>query len=271
MSPTCYALPDRVELNAISGNSVAIAQLTHYPEGQASVTQDAASRKEWYGTGVYSSKMGLYTGGFEQAVIAQELDRIGTNVSVLDVGGGDGRNAVFAKEVGHDPVLLEYEPLPLQLFLERGVTLPAVQASGMELPVADGSFQAVMTIGVSACFTGQDDINVRFFAEVHRVLKPGGLFLLTAHNKGSYIGRIRQTHGEGPGWAGYYTDDCDDYSRKLNAAGFDITACHGYRWLPFPHNSNNPLIPALALVEKVLPLRRSTRFSPWLFFVARKR
>ena len=215
--------------------------------------------------------MGAYTTAFEMKAIAAAL---GDNASlrVLDIGGGDGRYSALATELGHAPTLLEYESAPLEIFREREADAPAIRASGLELPVRDAVFDAALTIEVPECVTGYEGNNLRFFAEVNRVLKPGGTFIFTAHNKDSYIARLKSLARNRPDYeVRYYSDNVEDYKRKLNDASFDVVQCLGYRWVPFTRDSNAALIPMLGWIENALGMRRLSGYSPWLFFVARKR
>ncbi len=232
----------------------------------------ATSTAEWYWLKSCRSRMGVYTGRIEQALIAKYLAAEGSNLSVLDVGGGSGRNTTFVKSLGHRPTLLEFNGVPINLFREEHADIPAVQASGLELPVADASFDAVITIEVTVCVTGENGANERFFPDVHRVLKANGLFLLTVSNGDSYVGNIKKRDPNLADYeTAYYHDGFNDYMRKLDDAGFVVEACIGYRWIPFTRDSDSALIPVLAGVEKALQLRRLPRFSPWVFIAARKR
>ena len=236
------------------------------------MTDNANSHKEWYFTAQRTSVMGCYTTAFEQGIMTLVLGNAGKGLKILDVGGGDGQHSVHVRSLGHEPVLLEYDWAPIEIHLARGSGIPAIQASGLDLPIAKETFDAVMTIEVSVCFTGLNDANVAFFSDVHRVLRPGGLFLLTAFNRDSYINILKKFKKNRPGWEDmYYREGMGDYKRKLSDAGFTVEHCWGYRWLPFTRQSNSRLIPRLAGLEKLLLLRHLPHFSPWLFFVARKK
>jgi SAM-dependent methyltransferase len=236
------------------------------------MTTQPNSNKDWYFTAQRKSVMGRYTTAFEQRIMTKVLGKVPESLSILDIGGGDGQHSFHVRSLGHEPVLLEYDDAPIQIHLDRGSTIPAIQASGLALPIAGGTFDAVMTIEVSVCFTGLGDANVGFFADVHRVLRPGGLFLLTAFNRDSYINPLKKLKKNRPDWEEmYYLEGLGDYQRKLGDAGFEVEHCWGYRWLPFTRQSNNRLIPLLARLERLLFLRNLPRFSPWLFFVARKK
>ena len=227
---------------------------------------------DWYGTHTYRSRMGRYTHDYEQTAIRRALAGCGPALGVLDVGGGDGHHSELVARLGHVPVVLEYDLAPLDILRKKGAGFPAVQGSGLELPIRSATFDVVMTIEVTLCVTAEDDNNTRHFADVSRVLKPNGLFLFTAYNKNSYVSVLKGLRGKRPSYEDrYYLEGLSDYTRKLDDAGFDVQACWGYRWLPFTRDSNNRLIPLLARFEKLMRLDRLVGLSPWLFFAARKR
>lgn len=228
--------------------------------------------RNWYWTRTSASRIGKYTASFEQSIMKKTLGDAGSNLFVLDVGGGDGQHARYVKKLGHSPVLLDPDSVPLEILLEKGTDIPAIRANGLALPIRESVFDVVMTIEVSVCLSGKDDANVKYFKDANRILKKNGLFLATTFNKNSYISYLKRINKNRPGWEEqYYLEGVNDYRRKLDEAGFEIEGCWGYRWLPFRRESNNRLIPALAFLEKTLLLSRLTHVSPWLFFAARKR
>jgi SAM-dependent methyltransferase len=227
---------------------------------------------DWYFLHHLSSRMGRYVGESERRFIRAALRSRGAGLSVADVGGGEGRYSVYTRQLGHHPVLLEYDDTPIELAVERGVPAPIVQSDGLAIPLLDATFDVVMAMGVGPCMTGKDDGNVKFFADAWRVLKPSGTLIFTASNRGSYAAKLRKLvrKGEPEYDQSYYFDNHTEYSRKLAEGGFRLDACWGYRWLPILHASNNPLIPMGAWLERALQLKRLPGASPWLFFTATK-
>jgi SAM-dependent methyltransferase len=86
---------------------------------------------------------------------------------ILDLGCGGGRHyfCEYGQVIGIDPVL------PL-LQIARGIYQEVYQTSGFKLPFADGSFDYVVSSDVLGHITDQH--KDQLFAEIHRVLKPGG-------------------------------------------------------------------------------------------------
>jgi ubiquinone/menaquinone biosynthesis C-methylase UbiE len=233
--------------------------------------QLSASEKRWYFQSDSASRMRRYKVGFEQSMLRKALQREPNGLMVLDVGGGEGIHSTFVKNMGHSPVVLDFDSIPLELYLEREGDATAIQASGLALPIRDAVCDVVMTIEVSAVCTGEDDANVRYFEDVHRVLKRNGLFLMTTFNRYSYVSLLKRSEKERPRYESrYYQEGCFRCRRKLERAGFRIEDCWGYRWLPFRVESDNRLVPVMAFLEKILLLNRVTPLSPWLFFISRK-
>lgn len=97
--------------------------------------------------------------------------RVNPNLMILDLGCGGGRHyfAEFGKVVGIDPVVD-------LLLMARTIYDEVYQCSGFSLPFADGSFDYVVSTDVIGHIS--DAHKDQLFAEIHRVLKPGGR---TAH------------------------------------------------------------------------------------------
>jgi SAM-dependent methyltransferase len=213
--------------------------------------------------------MGEYTTRVERAFIRRVLSDRPGGLDILDVGGGDGRHASLVRELGHRPIVIERVYAPISLLLDKHDGIPVLQGDGLALPVRSGVFDVVLTIEVPVC-TSRD--NLAYFPEAARVLRDGGLFIFTAFNKWSYVSFLRLFKKNAPAYEEYYyTEGVPDYRRKLDAAGFDIIACRGFRWPPFNRVSNSPLIGLTALLESTLMLQHIPYLSPWLFIAAVKR
>lgn len=96
---------------------------------------------------------------------------------VLEVGCGRGGGAAFVTS-NHQPrsfTGVDYSPNNVE-FCSRvhgSDRLSFRRGDAERLPFADASFDAVLNIESAHCYPNVD----RFFAEVHRVLRPGGHFL----------------------------------------------------------------------------------------------
>lgn len=102
---------------------------------------------------------------------------------VLDIGAGQGALSLRLKEAGARVSACDVVPEQFDL---PGVEFRAVEPDG-RLPFDDASFDAAVAIEVLEHIDGHD----RFFAEVARVLRPGGFVMFTTPNILSLKSRIR--------------------------------------------------------------------------------
>ena len=110
--------------------------------------------------------------------IQKYLDaELGTNGAastrrVLDLGGGAGNMAHHLAHYG-EVTSIEYNPRPIPIAQQRGVM--TAQGSGDALPFPDATFDLVALLDTVEHIP--DELGV--FAECARVLKPGGVLLVT--------------------------------------------------------------------------------------------
>lgn len=102
---------------------------------------------------------------------------------VLDIGAGEGALSTRLRQAG--AVVSACDVLPEQ-FAVTGVDFRAISSDG-RLPFDDASFDAALAIEVLEHIDGHD----RFFAEVARVLRPGGVVMFTTPNILSLKSRLR--------------------------------------------------------------------------------
>lgn len=103
---------------------------------------------------------------------------------LLDLGGSYGRLMEIYAPRFKDATILDYSKLALSQAEEnakqRGFTnVKTVFGSAYELPFEENTFDAITMIRVLHHI--EDPLKV--FSEVHRVLKPGGIFVLDVANK----------------------------------------------------------------------------------------
>ena len=100
--------------------------------------------------------------------------------TALDLGCGTGLEAVFLARNGHRVIGVDTSPTALALARERaveaGVVVRWCLGSALDLPVAEGSVDLVTDRGCFHLFEQED--RPGYAAEVSRVLRPGGRFLL---------------------------------------------------------------------------------------------
>lgn len=105
-------------------------------------------------------------------LVTDLLGQVGAHGRILDLGCGTGgvlqHLGVFGKAIGLDPA-------PEAAVYCRRRNVPMVVGSGLDLPFADASFDAVLALDVIEHVA--DDIAL--LREARRVLRPGGVLVLT--------------------------------------------------------------------------------------------
>lgn len=103
--------------------------------------------------------------------------------SILDIGAGQGALSARLQEAGARVCACDVVP---EQFDVTGIDFRAVTSDG-RLPFEDRAFDVVVAIEVVEHVDGHD----RFFAEVARVLRPGGIMMFTTPNILSLKSRMR--------------------------------------------------------------------------------
>lgn len=106
-----------------------------------------------------------------------------TPASVLEIGCGKGAMLNYLRQAGHAVVGIDVDADALAFCREKYPAIPVFEASGDKLPFEDGSFDTVMSFDAFEHIRDSD----RHLAEVRRVLKPGGRYLLQTPNKWTNI------------------------------------------------------------------------------------
>lgn len=128
--------------------------------------------------------------GVRRGLLREVLTKLGIDLQgkrVLDVGCGRGYTGEVVRGVGGDYVGSDF------VLSRRG--FPLAQADAAALPFAEASFDAVFCIDAFEHFP----YPIQSAKEVHRVLKPGGTFFLSAPNYGNVAGLVKKVY-EGLGW-----------------------------------------------------------------------
>lgn len=150
---------------------------------------------------------------------------------VLDVGGGAGNMAHHLAHYG-TVTNIEYNPRPIPIAQQRGVT--TAQGSGDALPFPDAAFDLVALLDTVEHIP--DELGV--FAECARVLKPGGVLLVTVP---AYM------------WLWSYNDEINAHQRRYTAGELKLKLeLSGLRVSRISYN-NFFLFPAVAGVRFLRP------------------
>lgn len=132
----------------------------------------------------------------EAAAIAY-LRREMAGGAVLDIGMGAGRTTEMLRGFVGEYVGVDYTDAMVKFCQARFPELTFAHADARQL----GAFESNHFDMVMFSFNGIDSVGMadrmRILAEVHRVLKPGGAFLMSAHN------RFGPGCGERPSWRAF--------------------------------------------------------------------
>jgi SAM-dependent methyltransferase len=106
-----------------------------------------------------------------------------------------------------------------------------------------------------------------FFPEANRVLRSGGLLVITCFNRLSWRGLYAVLLGRG---ADCYERTYLSSKHNLRKSGFALLRQDGFAWAPFSRFSDSRLVPFSARIEARLALRRVAPLSPWVGVMAQK-
>jgi len=175
-----------------------------------------------------------------------------TPATVLDWGCGNGHFSYFLHEFGHRVEAYAFgAPAPLVQYLLDHTNGHFRYTTGsstepVRIPYADQSFDAVFSIGVLEHVRECGGEEARSLAEIHRILKPGGLFLCFHFpNRYSWIEVLTSIFRSRHHHKYKYTKA--DIRAMMGNAGFKIESLRRYN--AFPRN-----------IFSSLPFLRRTRW-----------
>lgn len=117
-----------------------------------------------------------------------------SSIRVLDYGAGSGRNSVALASLGIDVYMADYNEKNLQLaqkiLAKRGLKAKAFVNDGVNIPIEDNTFDAVIAWGSLFCCT--DEQRAALMKEINRVLKKSpngrsGVFFANWRSKEDYF------------------------------------------------------------------------------------
>lgn len=166
---------------------------------------------------------------------ALELIDVEPRGRLLDIGCGHGEFGALLKSHGWTVAGVDLDPLQIAGASSRGLEATLCDLTH-GLPHPDGRFDAVYAGELIEHLVDTD----AFLVEVARVLRPGGVFVLTTPNLASFENRVRLLLGIYPIWVDYrlggmghvraYTPQI--LRRQLAAHGL-VVEKHRGNWVPF--------------------------------------
>lgn len=224
---------------------------------------------EYYWDVIAKTAMNRYLTEIETAFIERAIDQLGRRPAVaVDAGAGRGRlTRLLAARADH-VIATEAKPELMDSLSEiaPNVVPQLVSPESAALPLQDESVDIVIAIEAAALTHSPE-----FHRECVRVLRPGGVFVLTLQNLVSWKGllaRLRRHRYRAEHGASYYEWSFGELKRSLSEAGLRVDRVAGLNWLPFMRDSDSGLIGPLSIVERALGLRKLASVSPWVLVEA---
>jgi SAM-dependent methyltransferase len=137
---------------------------------------------------------------FRFMVLDRHLPSAGPGATWLDLGGGAGEFSLLAATRGFNVTMVDGDPRNISNVAGRGI-----QAVLADLNVPLDQFQAASFDGVSLLeIVEHVPLAEQLVSEAFRLLKPGGLLLLSTPNAVWWKGRMRVLFGKTPEAEGYH-------------------------------------------------------------------
>jgi len=204
-----------------------------------------------------------------QGKIVKELISCWSGYRILEVGPGTGRFSINLVECADTYFAADLSSKMLQFARERLLhatsnEIEMCQASFYSLPFHESSFDALFSVNV---LNHVPDIEAAL-AEISRVLKPGGKFLVSFANASSFFlpaALVVNKRGNALGKQVYSQwRPFRSFTRMVEKAGLDINEIRGNvhipKWLDFPIARS--ILFSLDIISRNGPLRR---LAPTIF------
>ncbi|MCH7810731.1 MAG: class I SAM-dependent methyltransferase [Chloroflexi bacterium] len=216
------------------------------------------------------TRMGAYTTSVEEAFL-DEACRARPGGIVVDVGSAGGRlEHVLTRHADH-VIATDLDRDEVYAMAEDPKVTPVLVGALPVLPVRDDAVDAVVAIEAPAASD-----QAWFREECRRVLRPGGVVLLTMYNARSYkslFTRIRRRLRRSGTlhWDDlYYQRSTAEQIQLWRAAGFQPGLMQGYYWPPLRRRSNSRWVAAGSAIERLLGLRTLVGISPCVLVELRR-
>jgi ubiquinone/menaquinone biosynthesis C-methylase UbiE len=218
--------------------------------------QDISEETHWEKAA--KTRMGKYLTQIETQFIQNSINPSNLKV-VMDVGAEAGRFSQLSNS-NAETISLDVDSYGLKRLKLKTESINAIQADAKKIPIRVETFDAIFMIEVLDYIPKLGQA----LAECNRTLKPGGAFIVSFGNKSSLKAKLREFRGKS------YQHSYNRVMQTLKDTGFQVGRKTGYNWLLFGRTSQNPLIPILSKLERLLGFRRIPSLSPWVIVHATK-
>jgi len=127
-------------------------------------------------------------------MLQDEQQKKGSRLTVLDVGCGDGTVSRLFLEAGHRVFGVDIVPEFVREAIEKGIEAKTADVTEDGLPFPDRGMDVIYAAALIEHLYDPEF----FLEECHRVLKEGGILVLSSPNIASLSSRLRMLFGKGP-------------------------------------------------------------------------
>jgi len=168
---------------------------------------------------------------FEHRLLDQFLAMIDAEKPrILDIGCGDGRDTIYLHGKGPEIIGIDLSEGMLAVARRRHPDSTFLRMDMRRLEFPDGSFDGVWASGCIYHLPKRE--LPQAFREVHRVLKPKGLFSFNFKlGEGEGMEEEPKSYGEYPRYFAYYT--IEEIEHLLRRTGFELELVRDYPWEVF--------------------------------------
>ncbi len=136
---------------------------------------------------------------------------------ILDVGSGSGRDVIYLNDHGFRSVGMDISKGQIRESVKR-VNHDFILGDMRKIPVAGGTFGGLLSITSLLHIPGKE--NPKVILEFYRVLRKGGVLLITVHEGRGERFEKRPRYSEGDFFHKYHTEE--EIRDLLKSAGFEI-------------------------------------------------
>ena len=118
-----------------------------------------------------------------EEVILKKITPVIRDKRLLDIGIGGGRTTKFLLEISRDYTGIDYTPRCVEIVRRKYPNANTLSGDARDLRAfGDAAFDFVLFSFNAIDYMVHED-RIKALDEIHRVLKPGGLFMFSTHNR----------------------------------------------------------------------------------------